>query len=345
MAFGDMLRGSIPRSEGDTQEIGRETSIQTTAEILLHHQVERAIKSRLFEQGKIDRNSQPFEVSNAISNFDPEEKKMVEQQVSEQYKNTFYEMTTCQYDLRSGKETHSLTGLANKKMTGRIFDILKEHPDFKNGSVGAAMVRMDLDGFKAINDRLGHDAGDAALKQVAEKISSALKHTRPADFAAHYSGDEFAIILTGIKTKEDEKIEDSVEGIISRIINEIENVDIPGGLKISASAGYKIVKPGDDFPSTDHDADLASGVSKNFKFVEGIESGSKRIVRAGQTEENIREKFQVSEKGLFASKIRASMTRAFSESFPNGIPDSVQVGIDITIANAVAHKFGQSKNK
>jgi diguanylate cyclase (GGDEF)-like protein len=56
----------------------------------------------------------------------------------------------------------------------------------------ASLVYFDLDGFKAINDREGHAAGDAALKAVAERL---VANVREADVVARMGGDEFAVIL------------------------------------------------------------------------------------------------------------------------------------------------------
>jgi diguanylate cyclase (GGDEF)-like protein/PAS domain S-box-containing protein len=69
----------------------------------------------------------------------------------------------------------------------------------RNGMHGALLF-IDLDGFKAVNDNLGHDAGDWLLTEVANRIRASL---RPYDIAARLGGDEFAVLIEGIAERKD----------------------------------------------------------------------------------------------------------------------------------------------
>ena len=84
----------------------------------------------------------------------------------------------------------SLTGLANRTL---LWDRLEQalHLAQRHQTL-VATVQIDLDGFKAINDTFGHDAGDAVLKVVARRLQSAV---RDSDTVARMSGDEFVMVL------------------------------------------------------------------------------------------------------------------------------------------------------
>ncbi len=84
-----------------------------------------------------------------------------------------------------------LTGLANRAMMWRR---LRESTVDGSLPAGTALLFLDLDGFKAVNDDLGHQAGDALLQQVAERLRRAVPR---AGLAARFGGDEFALLLPG----------------------------------------------------------------------------------------------------------------------------------------------------
>ncbi|HKY37945.1 MAG TPA: diguanylate cyclase [Polyangiaceae bacterium] len=86
--------------------------------------------------------------------------------------------------------TDALTGLFNRR---RFAEVLKrEFAVTKRYRNTLSCLLLDLDHFKQINDRFGHDAGDQVLKEVARRISGSL---REVDLAARYGGEEFVVLL------------------------------------------------------------------------------------------------------------------------------------------------------
>jgi diguanylate cyclase (GGDEF)-like protein len=92
--------------------------------------------------------------------------------------------------LRTQADTDELTGLLNRRAFNHRLDVLIHRARLT--STPLSLVELDIDGFKLINDRYGHSAGDAALVAVA----GALMHSvREGEFVARIGGEEFAIIL------------------------------------------------------------------------------------------------------------------------------------------------------
>ncbi len=86
-----------------------------------------------------------------------------------------------------------LTGLANRALFKEM--VLRAMARTKRKEAGVALLFLDLDNFKTINDTLGHNAGDLLLKQVAERLEHTLRET---DMIARLGGDEFVVILEGV---------------------------------------------------------------------------------------------------------------------------------------------------
>jgi len=91
-----------------------------------------------------------------------------------------------------------LTGLPNRALfADRLGHALARRPEDANT---VAVLFLDLDDFKTINDSLGHDAGDAVLRELAGRLERAL---RAGDTPARLGGDEFAVLLEGIRDIEE----------------------------------------------------------------------------------------------------------------------------------------------
>lgn len=92
--------------------------------------------------------------------------------------------------LRTQADTDELTGLLNRRAFNQRLDTLLQRA--RLGSTPLTLVEVDIDGFKLINDRFGHAAGDSALVAVAESL---LGSVREGEFVARIGGEEFAILL------------------------------------------------------------------------------------------------------------------------------------------------------
>lgn len=103
-------------------------------------------------------------------------------------------------ELRLHRLAHidSLTGLANRILFDDRFSIAIAAARRYGHRVG--ILYLDLDGFKAVNDELGHEAGDSVLKEVALRLQ---EHTRDMDTVARVGGDELVVLITNLRDAAD----------------------------------------------------------------------------------------------------------------------------------------------
>jgi len=148
----------------------------------------------------------------------------------------------------------SLTGLGNREMLHReaskVFDgLARQH-------VGIAVLVLDLDGFKSVNDQLGHAAGDRLLQVVAERLTAVV---RPTDVVARLGGDEFVVIVQDVA---------SIALARTTAVRLLDRVNGPcqidgNSLELRASLGVALAPDhGVDFDSLLRRADRAMYVAK-----------------------------------------------------------------------------------
>ena len=142
-----------------------------------------------------------------------------------------------------------LTGLANRTLfMDRLTRLVVESKRAKN-NVG--LMFIDLDGFKAINDTLGHDAGDLLLKGCARRLE---KCVRESDTVARLGGDEFTVIMPLIESLEAAA---AVADRIIRSLGEVFDLDGKRG-RVSASIGISVLPmQASDASGLLHNADVA----------------------------------------------------------------------------------------
>ena len=135
--------------------------------------------------------------------------------------------------LRQLATRDQLTGLLNRRELDRILN--EEAERAQRFGQPLALVMVDIDHFKAVNDTHGHPAGDAVLREVAKRLAAML---RTVDRVARYGGDEFALVL--VQTDRRAALE-----VARRIVEAIaaEPVVIAGGptLALTISAGLSIL--------------------------------------------------------------------------------------------------------
>jgi diguanylate cyclase len=137
--------------------------------------------------------------------------------------------------------THdALTGLPNRLLFVDRLGREIAHAE-RDGHVFAVLV-VDLDRFKVINDTLGHGPGDQLLIEIARRLSSAI---RSADTVARTGGDEFLLLLTDIREAPDAAV------IAAKIISELDKSVSIGGAEVHTSASIGISMYPADGPDSD----------------------------------------------------------------------------------------------
>jgi diguanylate cyclase (GGDEF)-like protein/PAS domain S-box-containing protein len=118
-----------------------------------------------------------------------------------------------------------ITGLPNR----RLFEEQVRRSAQSDDLVGVAFI--DLDGFKAVNDTLGHDAGDRILREAANRIQSVV---RERDSVARFGGDEFVAVWTVPDIEAAQQVAERIRRAVAA------PYDLPDGLAISASIGLAV---------------------------------------------------------------------------------------------------------
>jgi len=154
-------------------------------------------------------------------------------------------------EARQLAETDALTGFFNQRYFHEM--LRREALRAQRYDRRLALLILDLDDFKAVNDRIGHLAGDAVLAQVAEQLRNEI---RSVDIGCRVGGDEFAVVLP-------ESTADDAAQLFERMHEGVAKMPMPGGQQVRLSAGIAELRHGETAAGLFERADSALRHSKD----------------------------------------------------------------------------------
>jgi diguanylate cyclase (GGDEF)-like protein len=140
-------------------------------------------------------------------------------------------LTEAQEQLYRVSMTDELTGLINRRSMN---DAIKDADQRSPGERAVAIVVADVDHFKAINDTLGHDAGDQVLRHIATVMKNTLRGT---DRVARWGGEEFLLMLDVVDSAEAADVAERVRAALEENPAQYRGTDVP----VTASFGIRVV--------------------------------------------------------------------------------------------------------
>ncbi len=200
-------------------------------------EIDNALEKSAAVENKVQEAAEKLSVVNEALHSEVAERHQLEHQLAA--------VTEQEESARHSAFHDALTGLPNRKLAADRLEHGLEQAK-RHGRTLAVMF-MDLNEFKIINDTHGHDAGDSVLRKVAERLR---ENTRGDDTVSRLGGDEFLYLMMETQSEQD------IRSIAEKIGNAIRvpfDVDAPGGiisLCINASIGIAV------FPQDGADADM-----------------------------------------------------------------------------------------
>ncbi|MCW5773671.1 MAG: diguanylate cyclase [Rhodospirillaceae bacterium] len=126
--------------------------------------------------------------------------------------------------------TDSLTGAFNRRYLEAYFAVKERARE----SGAFALLLIDVDRFKDINDRLGHAGGDTALRQIAERL---MQNVRGSDMVIRVGGEEFVVLMPGAERTVATTVAERLRSVIAERPFKVEGVDLPVTVSIGIAEG------------------------------------------------------------------------------------------------------------
>lgn len=146
-----------------------------------------------------------------------------------------------------------LTGVGNRRYTAQILEL--KVAEARQRKTHVAVVFLDIDHFKLVNDRYGHQVGDVVLKMVARTLAHAM---RANDFLGRWGGEEFVAVLPDVQFPALQQTAERLRALVEKSSRDVSKQK----LAVTVSAGAALSKAGDDADSLLARADEALYASK-----------------------------------------------------------------------------------
>jgi diguanylate cyclase (GGDEF)-like protein len=147
--------------------------------------------------------------------------------------------------------TDNLTGLSNRAHMNQILH--KEFSRFERHNQRFGIIMLDIDNFKLINDKYGHETGDIVLKKLAATFANAI---RSSDYIARWGGEEFLSCCTTIEEEDLLPIAETIRQLVA-------NTAFEHNAQVTASLGCAAIVKGESIVNLIRRADVALYEAKN----------------------------------------------------------------------------------
>jgi diguanylate cyclase (GGDEF)-like protein len=224
--------------------------LQDIPVLLLTSHEDMATKLRGLEQGASDYVTKPFSPEELLARV----------KIQLKIKTLQDHLKESNRQLRKLSQTDMLTGLYNRRHM--VVTLESEFDRSKRTSTPFALLMIDLDHFKQVNDTYGHQQGDEVLQLVSQEIQAQL---RQYDSAARFGGEEFALILPGTTLVEGTMVAERLRQILSKIqfTGPISDLKITASIGIAAVPHIKINSTVDLIRLADDALYMAKGNGRN----------------------------------------------------------------------------------
>ncbi|MEM6449169.1 MAG: EAL domain-containing protein [Cyanobacteria bacterium P01_D01_bin.105] len=226
-------------------------------------------KVQAFQRGAADYVTKPFQAEEVLARVRHQINLQIAQQAQQrlhaELENRIEERThqlkLANSQLREGSLTDQLTRLPNRcafvQRLSHVMAHVTTHPD-----AHFAVVFLDCDRFKRINDSLGHRVGDQLLKGIARRLFKIQDEHGNIDMLARFGGDEFALLIIDVADRE------AVENITKVILKQLSQYFTLAGREIFIDASVGLVWGNSDYGAAEHllrDADVAMYQAKECR--------------------------------------------------------------------------------